>query len=117
MTFINPVLLPKVRSDGVMAFAAGQSCALRLPGICNHDRATTVMGHLPHPGKGVGTKGSDIHAAFVCSACHVAIDTHAYEKHGLTAAVVLDAMLRGLAETQGHMLAAGLIVVPDGELI
>lgn len=103
----NPALLPKLRSPAILAAASGQPCALRLPGICNHNPATTVAAHLPGIGKGVGTKVSDLHVAFSCSACHAAIDHHAYEP--LTDAMVLDAMLRGLGETQARLVGMGII--------
>ncbi|MGL6209697.1 MAG: nuclease domain-containing protein [Paracoccaceae bacterium] len=108
----NPVLLPKVRSDLLMASAQAQPCCLRLPGICNHDRSTTVMAHLPGIGKSMGSKVSDIHGSFACAACHSAIDNFGWEKRGLTAAIVLDAMLRGHAETQARWVGMGLLAVP-----
>jgi len=113
MTFINPALLPKVRSDRLMESASGQACSLRLPGICNHRNDTVVSAHLPGIGKSIGSKVSDLHTAYACSACHTAIDTFGWEKRGLTAAMVLDAMLRGHAETQARMVGMGLILVPD----
>lgn len=113
----NPALLPKVRSEKLMKAARGQPCSLRLPGICNHDDSTTVHGHLPGIGKSARSKVSDIHAAHVCFACHAAIDNHAFEKRGLTSAIVLDAMLRGLAETQARWVLDGLLIVPGSEVI
>jgi hypothetical protein len=112
----NPALLPKVRSSAIMKAARGMPCSLRLPGICNHNNQTTVAAHLPGIGKSMGSKVSDLHTAFACSACHAAIDTHSWEKRGLTAAIVLDAMLRGLAETQSRLVADGIIQVPSGEV-
>lgn len=110
--FVNPVLLPKVRSEALMRSAQGQHCALRLPGICNHNPATTVLAHLPGIGKSMGSKVSDLHTAYACFACHSAIDTFGWERRGLTAAIVLDAMLRGHAETQARQVGMGLILVP-----
>ncbi len=110
---MNPALLPKVRSQAIMDSAQGMPCSLRLPGICNHNDATTVLCHLPGIGKSMGSKVSDIHGAFGCSACHDAIDRHTYEKRGLTAAIVLDAMLRGHAETQAHWVQMGLLSVKN----
>lgn len=114
---INPVLLPKIRSDAIMNAAEGQPCSLRLPGICNHNAMTTVNCHLPGIGKSMRSKVSDLHSAFGCSACHDAIDRFTWEKHGLTAAMVLDAMLRGHAETQARLVGMGIIVVPGSEII
>lgn len=114
---INPALLPKVRSSLIMASANGQPCSLRLPGICNHNPATTVTAHLPGIGKSMGSKVSDLHTAYACHACHAAIDGFGYERHGLTAAMVLDAMLRGHAETQSRWIGMGLLTVEGMEVI
>lgn len=118
MSFItNPALLPKVRSKALMDFANGQPCSLRLPGICCHDPETSVHGHLPGIGKSNRSKVSDIHGAIVCWRCHQVIDTFSHRNFGLTDAMVLDAMLRGHAETQARWIGAGLLVVPGGEII
>jgi hypothetical protein len=114
---INPALLPKVRSARIMDAAFGQPCSLRLPGICNHNDATTVTAHLPGIGKSMGSKVSDLHTAFACSSCHDAIDRFTWEKHGLTAAIVLDAMLRGHAETQARLVGMGVITVEGARVI
>lgn len=113
----NPHLLPKVRSAALTQSAEGQNCALRLPGICNHNPATTVFAHLPGIGKSMGSKVSDIHGCFACSACHTAIDTHSYERRGLTSAMVLDAMLRGLGETQARWIGAGLLTAKGMKVV
>lgn len=94
-----------------MGSAIGLPCSLRLPGICNHNSATSVMAHLPGIGKGTSTKVSDLHTAIACSACHAAIDNFTWEKAGLTAAVVLDAMLRGHGESQARLAIMGVISV------
>ena len=52
--------------------ARGQDCQVRLP-ICNHNPETTVLAHLN--GGGMGTKHSDLMAAFACSKCHEILDT------------------------------------------
>lgn len=114
---INPVLLPKIRSQLIMDAAMGQPCSLRLPGICNHDHTTTVTAHLPGIGKSMGSKVSDLHSAFACSDCHTAIDTFGWEKRGLTAAIVLDAMLRGHAETQARLVGMGIITVEGANIV
>lgn len=98
----------KIRSKAVTDSAWNQTCTLRLPGICNRDASTTVLCHLPGHAKGTSTKESDIHAAYGCSACHDAIDRGTSTLPG---AVVLDAMLRALSETQARMYEMGLITV------
>lgn len=109
MMLTNPALLPKVRAPRLMDAAQGQPCSLRLPGICNHNPTTTVLAHLPGIGKSMGSKVSDLHGAFACSACHTAIDTLGWERRGLSGAMVLDAMLRGHAETQARWVDMGLL--------
>lgn len=99
----------KVRSTALRSSARGQSCTVRLPGVCRHDTATVVLAHLPGHGKGIGTKESDMHAAYACHACHDVMDGRALSP--LRSAIILDAMLRGLSETQARMVAAGLISV------
>lgn len=111
------VLLPKVRSAAIMQAANGMPCSLRLPGICNHNSATTVFCHLPGIGKSHASKVSDLHGAFGCSACHTAIDTHGWEARGLTPAIVLDAMLRGICETQSRLVGLGVIKIKGGKII
>lgn len=108
------ILLPKVRSQALRDSAEGMECSLRLPGICNHNPETTVLAHLPGIGKSMASKVSDLHCAFACSACHDAIDRHTYEKRGLTAAIVLDAMLRGHCETQAWWVKLELLSVKNG---
>lgn len=110
------VLLPKVRSSVLMQSANGMPCSIRLPGICNHNPATTVCAHLPGIGKSNASKVSDLHVAYACSACHDAIDRFTWEKRGLTEAMVLDAMLRGHGETQSRMAGLGIITVKGGVL-
>lgn len=52
--------------------ARGQSCLVRIPGVCNWNHETTVLAHLN--GGGMGTKKSDLQGAFCCSSCHDEID-------------------------------------------
>ena len=117
MMFTNPALLVKVRSNDITESARGQHCALRLPGICNHNPATTVWAHLPGIGKSARSKVSDLHGAYACFNCHSAIDTHSYEKRGLSGAIALDAMLRGLAESQALLVQDGIIKVKGARLV
>lgn len=64
----------KVFSQKLRDAARDQDCAVRLPGICNFDPATTVLAHIPCGQKGMGMKGFDTVAVFACSACHDVID-------------------------------------------
>lgn len=105
-----------IRSEALEASARGQGCTLRLPGVCNHDTATTVLCHLPGSprtgAKGVGSKAHDTHAVYACSNCHDYIDgRRRKENTGLAGAILLDAMVRGLDETHFRMVEDGLISV------
>jgi hypothetical protein len=64
----------KVRSKALRQSAKGQPCSVRIPGVCNHDKGTTVLAHVNFGGHGMGTKESDLSACFACSNCHDAID-------------------------------------------
>lgn len=64
----------KVRSKALRQSANGQACAVRIPGICNHDSSTTVLAHVNFGSHGMATKESDLSACYACSACHDAID-------------------------------------------
>lgn len=58
--------------------AKGQVCNIRIPGVCNHDKDTTVLAHLN--GSGTGTKYGneyevlDVLGSFACFDCHDAVD-------------------------------------------
>lgn len=101
----------KVRSNALRRSARGRSCCLRLPGVCCHDDATVVLCHLPGHDRGMGTKTSDMHAVYGCFSCHSAIDGRT--RTNLGDALILEAMLRALSETQALMVEAGLITVKE----
>ena len=51
--------------------ARGESCQIRLPGICNGNRETVVLAHYRLAGTcGTGIKPPDYLGAYACSACH-----------------------------------------------
>jgi hypothetical protein len=56
--------------------ARGEMCTIRLPGVCNHDPATTVWCHAngSAAGKGMWMKSNDLLGAYGCSACHDVYD-------------------------------------------
>lgn len=47
---------------------------VRYPGVCCHDRETTVFAHIG--GAGMATKQSDFLGAYACRDCHAAYDGH-----------------------------------------
>ena len=87
--------------------ARGRACTFQIPGVCNHNTATTVLCHAPSEVKGMGNKGHDFHAAFGCSACHETLDQHRVEKWE-----EYFYWLRGIQRTQAHWQAKGMLIVP-----
>jgi Protein of unknown function (DUF1364) len=85
--------------------AKGQDCTLQLPGVCNHDPATTVLAHLPSPVKGMGTKSDDFHAVFACSNCHTHMDMQ--RQHPTLPSYQLSALQR----TQKFWFDNGLLTI------
>lgn len=64
------------RNPFLLAMARGESCQLRVPGVCNHDPATTVACHsnwLEH-GKSGARKADDQYHVHGCSSCHAWLD-------------------------------------------
>lgn len=55
--------------------AKGMPCMVRIPGVCNGNPETTILGHYRLSGlNGIGMKPPDICGAWVCSACHDCVD-------------------------------------------
>ena len=94
-----------VVSNRLRASAKGQECMLMFPGVCNYDRETTVLAHLPSPVKGTGNKGDDWHAVFACSACHAEMDNN--QGHPRMATF----QLRALQRTQKVWFLDGLLAI------
>lgn len=118
-------LLPKVRSDLIMASASGQPCALRIssfvPGRSCSGENSTVGAHLPVFGKGTSTKVTDMAVVYSCFSCHAILDgqdssAHKYVMEKYPAAVA-DRMLQALVETHARMIEDGIIVVPKAVLV
>jgi hypothetical protein len=86
--------------------AKGQECFLRLPGICSHNRETTVLCHAPSEFRGMGSKGHDFHAAFGCSECHQAMDQTRIPKLEWW-----ETWLRAMQRTQAWWVENGLITI------
>lgn len=95
----------RVISTKLRNSAKGQDCTLRLPGTCNFNPETTVLAHLESGQKGVGMKGPDNIAAFLCANCHSFYDS--FQRSQIPASD----LLRALAETQAIWIASGLMVI------
>lgn len=98
-----------VRSKAIRDSARGESCTLRIPGVCCGDPETTVLAHLPYGGRGMGMKAPDTHSAYACRTCHDAIDGRG--GYRVLDAEALECCLRGIAETQARLIDRGILTV------
>lgn len=56
--------------------ARDRDCQVRLVGVCNGNRETTVLAHFRLSGiSGMGMKSPDFIGAWACSACHARVDS------------------------------------------
>lgn len=61
----------------ITALARGETCQVRLPGICNFNKETTVPAHYRLIGiSGAAMISTPLNVAWACFACHVYCDTH-----------------------------------------
>jgi hypothetical protein len=92
--------------------AAGEACALRLPGVCNCDPTTTVWAHWNEldGGKAKGKKLArfDHLGAYACYACHMVLDGQAKRPAWLTLEAVKEAMRRAVRECEAKLKEKGL---------
>lgn len=91
--------------------ARDQDCTILLPGVCNHDPATSVLCHSNSlaDGKGMGLKSPDTAAAIGCSACHDVLDGRRPRPAWLTIDAVEAAFRAGIALTHQFLRTKGLI--------
>lgn len=97
-----------VRSKKLRDSARGKDCTLRLPG-CDGGGETSVLAHAPFGGKGMGTKPPDSWGAVACHRCHAIVDGR--ERADVSRLEIMEAWLRGIAETQQQWVQDGLITV------
>jgi Protein of unknown function (DUF1364) len=97
--------------------ARDEICCIRLPGICTHDRSTTVWCHAngSAAGKGVGMKSNDLLGAYGCSACHAVVDRQV--QTDLPRPVVEVAFWQGHARSLLLLLAKGIIRFERGTVV
>ena len=115
----NPHMLPKVRSDKLMAAMQNYPCTLRVsslyPGYqCAH-QSTVVGCHIGGLGKGVSTKVTDLAVAAGCSHCHAIIDMVDSKRWGFITSryptAFMERVLLGLIETHARLVIDGIIRV------
>ncbi len=64
------------RNPHLLSMARGQSCLLKVPGVCNGNRETVVAAHSNFGihGKAKSRKADDQYHVYACSACHQWLD-------------------------------------------
>lgn len=102
--------MSRISSKAYLDGSRGQTCTLRIIGVCNNDPATVVPAHIRDRWKGGATKASDISVANACSNCHAKMDGQLGEP--LSDLDWHFYALRGLQETLEQRFAAGLLVIP-----
>jgi hypothetical protein len=97
-------------SKSLRTIAAGQQCYLRLPGVCSHDTAETVLAHIRRGNTaGMGMKPADINGAPLCAPCHNVFDGRAQSSYSRSE---LDAeMLRAHCQWLDWLFREEIIIV------
>ena len=89
--------------------ARGRGCTVRIPGVCNFNSETTVLGHIRVAGvSGMALKSPDLLGAWACSACHDEIDGRTH-KSGMTRDELPLAHYDGMARTIMQLHKEGLV--------
>jgi hypothetical protein len=99
--------------------ARGEDCAIRLVGICNFDRATTVWCHAngSAAGKGIGMKSHDLLGAYGCSACHAIVDRLVPLPSPYTREMVKLAFAEGHFRSLLLLIEKGIVVLQRGKTV
>lgn len=92
--------------------AKHQPCQIRLAGVCNSNRETTVLAHFRLSETcGVALKPPDYLGAWACSACHDAVDGRV--KTDYTHDELRLAHAEGIFRTWGKLVAQNLITMRE----
>mgnify|MGYP001599442703 CR=1 FL=1 len=93
----------------ITEFARGKPCTIRLPGICNHDPATSVWAHINSVRYGSGTrhKAVDLIGLMACSSCHDVLDRRV--KTDLDRDFVMKHVMEGHLESLAMLVKAGIV--------
>lgn len=100
---------PTIKSKKLTRFAEGKPCTIRIPGVCEPSRDTTVACHLNSNYKGTGNKSPDLLTVIGCYKCHAWIDGGYVGK--ASKAERDSEVLRAFKETLMEYYKAGLIKV------
>jgi hypothetical protein len=109
-----------IRSRKYLDGAKGESCKVRIAGVCKDDRSTVISAHIRDRHAGRGQKASDLSTADCCFLCHDVLDRRAKMPDGeyISEADWLFYALRGLQETLEARFDLGLLIVPvDAETL
>lgn len=82
-------------------------CMVRLPDLCTHNDAQTVLAHVRLAGiTGAGQKAPDLLGAWCCAACHDEVDRRS---RNLEHDFVQLAFLQGVMRTQYALIQEGKV--------
>lgn len=98
--------------------ARGESCAIRIPGVCNHNAETVVWCHAngSAAGKGMWMKSPDILGAYGCFACHAVVDRLVPLPQGMTRDDVKLAFWEGHARSVVRLIEKGIVTTERGKV-
>lgn len=96
--------------------ARGEMCTIRIVGVCNHNRETSVWCHGAGSatGKGIGMKCIDLLGAIGCSDCHDVVDGRRPPPSGMTRDDVRLDFWEGHARSVVLLFEKGLLVLDRG---
>ncbi len=95
----------------VTASARGESCTLRIPGVCNFDNETTVFAHINGVRFGHGWAHKTKLGAYCCSKCHDCIDGRVKRPDDMSINGLKLVHYEGVMETLLRLSDKGLVVL------
>lgn len=99
--------------------ARDEDCTIRMPGVCNFDRSTTVWAHAngSAAGKGMWMKSNDLLGAYACYACHQVVDGHVKPPIGTTRDDARLMFWQGHARSLLKLIEKGIVVMQRGKAV
>ncbi|MGF6641813.1 nuclease domain-containing protein [Paraburkholderia sp. MM6662-R1] len=99
------------RTTPIRQSANGETCTLRLPGVCCGGTETTVWAHSNRSsdGKAKGLKARDDAGAYACYWCHMVYDRQHPRPPGMTLEFVEARFTAAMRESRRRLDAKGLI--------
>ena len=93
----------------IMASARGESCTIRLPGVCCHNPETVVFAHLNKVRFGSGRGIKSKVGAYACHTCHNETDSRTQIIEDRKDVYI--AHLEGVIETLLKLIDKGLVIL------